>query len=156
MLTSTWRIESLILKSCKYSRKNNVETSGISKEVPDEDLENHVIEICKNSNNMINPTDIEGCHRLPLGRNSTTDNKRVIVKFVNRKHSELMLRSKTSIISKSKVNYSFVISLLPLYLGKMQRSAKEKQSSQVFCLGVVVTIRVTENDPHMNILHERT
>ena len=37
----------------------------------------------------------------------------------------------------------------------MQRSAKEKQSTQVFCLGVVVTIRVTENDPPMNILHEK-
>ena len=49
---------------------------------------------------MINPTDIEGCHRLPLGRNSTTDNKRVIFKFVNRKHSELMLHSKKSMSSK--------------------------------------------------------
>ena len=62
---------------------------------------------------MINPTDIEDCHRLPLGRNSTTDNKRVIVKFVNRKHSELMLRSKKSIISKSKVYITH--SLYPYY-----------------------------------------
>ena len=29
--------------------------------------------------------DIEGCHRLPVGRNTTN-----IVKFVNRKHSEAM------------------------------------------------------------------
>ena len=43
---------------------------------------------------MINPTDIEGCHRLPLGHNSTTDKKSVIVKLVNRKHSELSLKSK--------------------------------------------------------------
>ena len=32
----------------------------------------------------------------------------------------------------------------------MQRSAKEKKVSQVFCLGVVVSIRVTENAPYEN------
>ena len=62
--------------------------------MPDEDLENNVIKICKNSNIIINPADIEGLHRLPQVRNSTTDNKRKIVKFINRKYFELMLRSK--------------------------------------------------------------
>ena len=81
--------------------------SGISNEIPDEDLENNVIGICENSN-IINPADIEACHRLPLGRNSTTDNKRVIVKFVNKKHSKLLLHSRKSISSKSKlyINHS--------------------------------------------------
>ena len=87
-------LEKLKAKAEQYNWRNNVEISEISNEIPDDDLENHIIEICKNSNIVINPADIEGCHRLPLGRNSTTDNKRVIVKFVNRKHSELMLRSK--------------------------------------------------------------
>ena len=47
--------------------------------------------------------DIEGCHRLPLGRNSTNTVERVIVKFVNRKHSEAMLQRKKNINSKNKV-----------------------------------------------------
>ena len=106
-------LEKMQAKAEQYNRRDNVEISGISNEIPNEDLENHVTEICKNSNIMINPTDIEGCHCLPLGRNSTTDNKRVIVKFVNRKHSELMLRSKKSIISKSKVYITH--SLYPYY-----------------------------------------
>ena len=38
--------------------------------------------------------DTEGCHRLPIGRNTTNTTKRVIVKFVNRKHSEAMLQQK--------------------------------------------------------------
>ena len=42
----------------------------------------------------ISPMDNEGCHRLPLGRNITNTTKRVIVKFVNRKHSEAMLQQK--------------------------------------------------------------
>ena len=29
-------------------------------------LKRNVIEICKNSNVIINPADIEGCNRLPL------------------------------------------------------------------------------------------
>ena len=32
-------------KAEQYNRRNNVEISGISKEIPDDDLENHVIEI---------------------------------------------------------------------------------------------------------------
>ena len=101
-------LEKLQAKVVHYNRKNNVEISGISNKAPDVDLENNVVEIRKNSNIIINPVDIEGCHLLPLGRNSTTDNKRVIVKFVNRKHSELTLHSKKSSSSKSKayINYS--------------------------------------------------
>ena len=83
----------------KYQRRNNSEI-GILNEIPDEDYENNIIEICKNSN-RIKPEDMEGCHHLLLGRNSNTDNKRVIIKFVYRKRSKLMLLSKKSISSKS-------------------------------------------------------
>ena len=85
-------LENLQAKAEQYNRRNNVEMLGISNEIPDEDLENKVIEICKNSNIIINIADIEGCHRLPLGLSGTTDNKRMIVKLVNRKHSELMFK----------------------------------------------------------------
>ena len=44
--------------------------------------------------------DNEGCHRLPLGRNTTNTAKQVIVKFVKRKHSEAMLQSKKNINKK--------------------------------------------------------
>ena len=67
-------LEKLQAKAEQYNRRNNVEISGISNEIPDEGLENNAIMICKNSNIIINPADIEGCHRLPLRRNSTTDN----------------------------------------------------------------------------------
>ena len=67
-------LEKLQAKAEQYNRRNNVEISGISNEIPDECLENNAIMICKNSNIIINPADIEGCHRLPLRRNSTTDN----------------------------------------------------------------------------------
>ena len=105
---------------------------------------------------MINPTDIEGCHCLPLGRNSTTDNKHVIVKFVNRKDSELMLRSKKSISSKSKVHITNSLCPYCRYIwGKCKDLQRKGKLSQVFCLGAVVTIRVTENSPPLKILHKK-
>ena len=100
-------------KSEQYNRRNNVEISGISNEVSDQNLEQTVIGICKDSGIEVNPLDIEGCHRLPLGRNATNITKRVIVKFVNRKHSEAMLQRKKDINQKSKVFVSH--SLCPYY-----------------------------------------
>ena len=73
-------------KGEQYSRRNNVEISRIPNTIPDNDLENTVIRICRDSAVEIDPKDIEACHRLPLSRNSTGQDKRVIVKFVNRKH----------------------------------------------------------------------
>ena len=82
-----------------------MEISGIPNDILDNDLEEKVIEICKDSNIVITSSDIESCHRLPLERNSTSENKRVIVKIVNKKHSELMLLLKKNVSSKSKSAY---------------------------------------------------
>ena len=60
-----------------------------------------IISICKDSGVEIDPKDTEGCHRLPLSRTSRGKDKRMIVKFVNRKHSEALLRDKKRISSKS-------------------------------------------------------
>ena len=56
--------------------------------------------MCKDSGSDVNSLDIEGCHRLPLGRNATNTNKCFIVKFVNRKHSEAMLQRKKTLSRK--------------------------------------------------------
>ena len=101
-------LEKLQAKAEQYNGRNNIEVSGILNKIPDEDLENNVLKICKNSN-IINPVDIEGCHCLSSGRNSTTDNKCVVFKFLNRKHCESILRSKKSISSKSKVYVSHLL-----------------------------------------------
>ena len=65
-------LEKLQAKAEQYNIRNNVEISGISNEISDEDLENNVLETCKNSN-IINPADIKCCRHLPLERDSTTD-----------------------------------------------------------------------------------
>ena len=84
-------------KGEQYSRRNNIKLSGIPNSICDEDLENTVINICKQSGIDAGTRDIEDCHRLPLSRNSRGHDKRVIVKFVNRKYAEAMLKYKKRI-----------------------------------------------------------
>ena len=79
----------------RYGRRNNVEISGISNDASDENLAGKLTNICKEAGIDLKPYDIEGSHRLPSGRVNTSNNKRMIVKFVNRKHSEAMLRLKS-------------------------------------------------------------
>ena len=99
----TVNLEKQISKNEQYGRRNNVEISGISNPIPDQDLEENIVKICKDLDINISRMDIEGCHRLPLGRSTNNTTKRVIVKFVNRKHSEVMLQRKKDINSKNKV-----------------------------------------------------
>ena len=77
------RLEERIQNLEKNHVGNNVELSAIPNSICDEDLENTVINICKESGIDVDARDIEGCHRLPLSRNSRGHDKRVIVKFVN-------------------------------------------------------------------------
>ena len=91
VVTRVTELDKQQAKMEQYSRRNNVEISGISNEVSDETLEKKVIDICKESGIDLNPYDIESCHRLPSGRVNTSNSKRVIVKFMNRKHSKAML-----------------------------------------------------------------
>ena len=108
-------------KSDKYSRRINIELSGILHDIPEGNLEKVLIDISYDSGLGIEPKDIEGCHRLPVSRYSIDSNKRVIVKFVNRKHRESLLRNKKSIGSKDSSHLNvhgklFVsVSLYPYY-----------------------------------------
>ena len=139
----------------QYSRRYNVEISGIPHETLDNNLEDKVIDICKDASIEIGHVDIEGCHRLPLSRNNAGSTKLATVKFVNRKHSEDMLPLKKIISSCSKVFISN--SLCPHYRylwGKCKDLQRRGIFNRIFCLGAVVTIKVSENGSPVNIYHE--
>ena len=156
-----WKIGQLTLKY-NYQKMNNTAIVTTLKYLrfriksQVEDLEENIVKICKDSDINISSMDIEGCHRLPLGRNSTNTTEQVIVKFVNRKHSEAMLQRKKDINSKNKV---FVTHSLCPYCrfqwGKCKRLQRKGRISQVFYIGVLVTIRFNGNSPAIKILHER-
>ena len=116
-------------KAKQYSRRNNVEISGIPHEILDNNLEDKVIDIYKDAGIEIGHMDIEGCHRLPLSRNNAGGTKRVIVKFVNRKHSEDVLLLKKIISSRSKV---FISNSLCPYYRYLWDKCKELQRRGIF------------------------
>ena len=62
-----------------------------------------MIKIGKESEIDVEARDIEGCHQLPVSTNSGSHDKRVIVKFVNRKKVEALLKkNKKQINGKSR------------------------------------------------------
>ena len=103
------------------SRRNNVDLSGISNSICDNNFENTVINIWKESGIDVDARDIQGCHRFPLSRNSRGHTNRVIIKFVNWEFAEALLKNKKSISGKNfghlyVTNKVYVsVSLCPYY-----------------------------------------
>ena len=62
-------------KGEEYSRRSNAEISGIPNTIPDNNLQNTVISICRDTGVEIDPKDIEVYHRLPLSRKSRGQDK---------------------------------------------------------------------------------
>ena len=60
-------LEIQISKDEQYNRRNCVEFSGIPDSINDNNLEDTIIDACKDINIDVNETDIEACHR----RNAT-------------------------------------------------------------------------------------
>ena len=120
----------------------------------DNNLEDKVIDICKDAGIEIEHMDIEGCYRLPLSKKNVGGTKHVFVKFVNRKHSEDMLWLKK--IISSRIRVFIPNSLCPYYRylwGKCEDLQRRAICDQVFCLGAV-TIKVSENRPLVKIYLE--
>ena len=98
--------------------------------------------------------DIEGYHRLPLSRNSRGHYKRIIVKFVNRKYAEALLKDKKRISGKSfghlhVTNKIFVsVSLCPCYRFiwcKCKDLQRQGKVHHAFCFGSIVCIKLLDN-----------
>ena len=142
-------------KAEQYSWRNNVAISGIPYEILDNNLEDKVIDICKDAGIKIGHMDIEGCHQLSLSRNNVGGSKRVIVKFVNRKHSEDVLRLKKIISSHSQVLISNSLCPYDHYLWcKCKDLQRIGIFNQVFCLGAIATIKASKNGTLVKIYHE--
>ena len=127
--------------------KKQCEFTNIPNDIPDNQLGSKVIEICHESGVEVDHHDIEGCHRVPVSRYSRDDNKRVIVKFVNRKHLQTSLYKKKSLSSRDFSNihipYKIFVSLsLCPYYQLIWVTVKDK-IHQVFCLGGTVSVKLS-------------
>ena len=81
------RMESKVLQDNQYHRLENIEISGIPKNVIDYELIDTVIGIASDIDVELAPADISACHRLGKGDKSRGD---VIVRFVNRQAADHM------------------------------------------------------------------
>ena len=148
------RIRESQVKNEQYNRRNNVEISGIPHEILDNNLEDKVIEICKDAGIEIGHMNIEGCYQLPLSGNNAGGTKRVIVKFEDRKHSEDMPWLNKIISSHSKAFISNLLCPDYHYLWGKCKDLQRITFNEVFCLGAVVTTKVSKNGPLVKIYHE--
>jgi len=80
-------IERKVLQDNQYHRLENIEISGIPKNVIDYELIDTVIGIAADIEVELAPADISACHRLGKGDKSRGD---VIVRFVNRQAADHM------------------------------------------------------------------
>ena len=139
----------------QYSWCNNTELSGIPNDIPEKNLEKVLIDICHDSSLEIEPKDIEGCHCLPVSRNSGDSNKGVIVKSVNRKHLEPLLWNKKSISGKdfshlnAHVKVFVSVSLCPYYQYIWGKSKDLQRRGKIYQF-----IKVTQCSSAMKIFHE--
>ena len=89
----------------QYGRRNNLEMTGITDDVEDEDLEEKVIKILDKIEVYVTSRDIEACHRVGKSRNNS---KKTIIRFVNRKFAKKALANRKSLknIDKSSIGLS--------------------------------------------------
>ena len=155
-------LEIQISKDEKYNRHNCVEFSGIPDTINDDNLEDTIIEACKDINIDVSEMGIEACHRLPIRRNATNAGKRVIVKFVNQKHAGSIMSKKFTLssmdFSRHNINYKvYVNPSLCMYYRYLWGRCKDLQCRQmihhVFCLGRVVVIKLTDQPLPIKIYH---
>ena len=156
-------LEIQISKDEQYNRCNCIEFPGISNTINDNNLEDTFIKACKNINIDVSEMDIEACHRLPVRCNATNAGKRVIVKFVNQKHAESILSKKIALSStdfsrlniNNKVYVNLSLCLHYCYLwGWCKDLQHRKMIHHVFCLGSVVTIKLTDQSLPLKIYHD--
>ena len=65
----------------QYERRNNIEITGISDTVQDNELENKVIGVLDAIGGEANSANFEDCHRVGKSKNNS---KKIIARFVKR------------------------------------------------------------------------
>ena len=139
----------------QYSRRNNVEISGIPQSVSDNQLEEKVVDILKAIDVNITTNEIEACHR--LGKKK----KNVIVRVINRKHCLKPLQNKKKLKSIDKniigiPNANLFISenLTPAISKLTSNCQKLKRDSEIEkCYTINGIVHIVKNNKLMKLYH---
>ena len=135
-------------KGKQYSRRNDLELSSIPSSICDEDLENTVINIYKESGIDVNARDIEGCHQLPFSRNSRGHDK------IKNDKKRISGKNFEHVIVTNKIFVS--VSLCPYYRyiwGKCKDLQRQGKVHHFFCQGGIACINLSEDGSPVKLHH---
>ena len=153
-------VERDVIDLQQYHRRNNIEISGLPESITN--IEESVIRIASAVNLSVKPSDIQACHRLKKKRNSKGP-RNVIVRFVNRKFCESLLRSnksfkKQSVYQKAGLDEKIYINNnlcnYNKFLWGKAKSLREKNLIHKFwCYNGTINVQVNDNDSAIRIKH---
>ena len=154
-------LETEVYKGQQYNRRNNIEINGIPDSITNESLENKVIEALAIIDVKVTESDIEACHRLP----SKTSPRPTIIKFVNRKNCEKILRNKKKLATRDTKALGFTSKLYiqenmcPYYKYLAWKCRRLKEANLIYSSWFYkgsVTFKVNENDKDLiKVTHEK-
>ena len=140
-------LESELLKSQQYSRRECLDISGIKDDVSDTDLEGKVVELLSGVGVALEADkDIQACHR--YGRKKT-----VIVKFTNRKTVHKILSVKTELPDNVFVNETLCPRNKYIW-GRCSYLRKQGMLAKVGVRNGMVRVKKAANDHYIDIMHE--
>ena len=137
-----------ISKMDQYSRRQNVELSGIPNSVEDTNLEKIVLEILNKIGVKLNSYDIVAIHRLKIRRGQRSPN--VIIRFLNSKHPYESLKKKKNLSKVEEYGKLYLTeNLCPNYQSIFNHCMSLKKYgdlSKVWSYNGVVNVKFEDND----------
>ena len=125
-------VEKELYATQQYSRRENIEITGIPSNIQDRDLEQYVIHrvLRRIGLNELVSFEIVACHR--LGKSSPSRPSNVIVRFLNRKRAYEALENRRNLKNFPDLTKMFIIeSLCPHYKEIFERCKELKKEGQI-------------------------
>ena len=125
------QIESDLHKLNQYGRRNNIELIGVPNWIHPKDLEGEIINFLKKMGlDGLTANEIEGCHWMKI---EGEENRRVIVRFVNRKRAEecILKRKNINSFSQKKNTYWIEENICPAYRNILDKCETLKDINKI-------------------------
>ena len=127
-----YELEKDLYATQQYSRRENIEISGIPADIENRDLENFVIHrvLRKIGLFQLEPYEIVACHR--LGKSTQTRPANVIVRFMNRKRAHEAIQNRFNLKDFPELKNMFIVeNLCPKYKSIFERCKELKTEGKI-------------------------